>query len=168
MQYIILIFAIVIIILNVRAIKKEKGSFQSTLVQTSENMDEIDIKLGKIRNEFSETILELQKEIEYLKTQFNKEKANGNAERQNKDKLFEMKNGFVKNSQDNEDKNEFMDYNSINEEKSQNNKEIVDSNNIKINEIEKLVELGLSMEEISERLGIGKGEVLLIKELYLK
>ena len=46
--------------------------------------------------------------------------------------------------------------------------ESVDSNNIKITEIKKLYEKGLSVEEIALELNIGKGEVLLVKELYLK
>jgi hypothetical protein len=69
----------------------------------------------------------------------------------------------------NEDKAEILDYNNIKEEEnSQNIDKKEDSNNIKINEIETLIQSGLSMDEISEKLGIGKGEVLLIKELYLK
>jgi len=41
-------------------------------------------------------------------------------------------------------------------------------NNVKVNEISMLLDEGLSVDEISEKIGIGKGEVLLIKELYIK
>lgn len=41
-------------------------------------------------------------------------------------------------------------------------------NNIKVAEIDKLVKQGFSDEQIAEKMKIGKGEVLLIKELYLK
>ena len=50
------------------------------------------------------------------------------------------------------------------QEKSENNT----TNSVKINEIEKLISQGLTTEEISVKLGMGKGEVLLIKQLYIK
>lgn len=41
-------------------------------------------------------------------------------------------------------------------------------NNVKIDDIEKFMKKGMSIDHISEELGIGKGEILLIKKLYLK
>lgn len=41
-------------------------------------------------------------------------------------------------------------------------------NSVKINDVEKLLKDGYSVEDISEKLEIGKGEILLIKDLYLK
>ncbi|MCS4467817.1 helix-turn-helix domain-containing protein [Clostridium botulinum] len=41
-------------------------------------------------------------------------------------------------------------------------------NSTKVNEVSKLLEEGHTVEEICEILNIGKGEVILIKELYSK
>lgn len=45
---------------------------------------------------------------------------------------------------------------------------INNSNSIKIDEIKAMLDKNLSLDEISEKLKIGKGEVLLLKELYIK
>ena len=60
------------------------------------------------------------------------------------------------------------------EDNGLNNYNVTDENNkgnynsVKINEIKIMLDNGLSVDEISEKIGIGKGEVLLIKELYIK
>lgn len=178
MPYIILLIAFLLIFFNIRAIKKEKISFLSNFENASMDMNEYDIKLGELRREFSETILELQKEILDLKLKLE----NSNENDTEKPKLgedfeIEASMGERKNIDTDinnisidkdEDKIENLDYNNIEEENSQNIDIKEESNNIKINEIETLVSKGLSVDEISEKLGIGKGEVLLIKELYLK
>lgn len=41
-------------------------------------------------------------------------------------------------------------------------------NNVKIDEVRELLDKGLTLEDIAQKLQIGKGELLLIKELYLK
>lgn len=123
MILLLLIIGGILIILNVRALKKEKSSFQFTLNNSGNNMEEFAIQIGELRKEFSETILELQLEIQNL-------------------------NEIKKTSQ----------------KKNGNNT----TNSVKINEIEKLITLGLTTEEISQKLGMGKGEVLLIKQLYIK
>lgn len=43
-----------------------------------------------------------------------------------------------------------------------------EQNNVLISEIEDMLSEGLTIEEISKKLNIAKGEILLIKELYLK
>ena len=54
------------------------------------------------------------------------------------------------------------------EEKDSNPKKDIKSNSLKVEEVKELLGEGLSEESIAQRLNIGKGEVLLIKELYLK
>lgn len=178
MPYIILFIASLLIFFNVRALKKEKMSFLSSFQNASMDMNEYDIKLGELRREFSETILELQKEILDLKLKLENSSVNeieqpklhedfeieaANDERKN------LNTDIINVSADKyEDKIENLDYNNIEEENSQNIDIKEESNNIKINEIEILINKGLSVDEISEKLCIGKGEVLLIKELYLK
>ena len=41
-------------------------------------------------------------------------------------------------------------------------------NSVRVNDIQKLYQQGYSIDQISEELGISKGEILLIKDLYLK
>ncbi|MBV4419125.1 hypothetical protein KM800_07240 [Clostridium tyrobutyricum] len=58
-----------------------------------------------------------------------------------------------------------------NVEKSESNEEISkfeNYNNVKIDEIKKMLDDNMSIDEISESTGIGKGELLLIEELYIK
>jgi competence protein ComGC len=148
---IFILFAIgsVLIILNVRALKKEKNSFQFTLNNAGNDMEEFEVQIGALRREFSETILELQMEIQSLKKE---EVTKNENETQNKEKIQKVKTKqdekIIKTSQ----------------EKSENNT----TNSVKINEIEKLISQGLTTEEISVKLGMGMGEVLLIKQLYIK
>jgi Skp family chaperone for outer membrane proteins len=63
---ILLIIGSVLIFLNIRAINKEKNSFQGILGETSDNMKEFEVEIGKLRREFAETLLELQTEISNL------------------------------------------------------------------------------------------------------
>ncbi|MFL0246761.1 hypothetical protein [Candidatus Clostridium stratigraminis] len=202
MVLILLGIGLLLIIFNIRAIKKEKSSFKNIFIHTEEDMEEFDIKLSEIRREFSETILELQKEIVILKEDYDSSKninePINRAEDFKAEHIDDTIESEIKEGNDiylnNIDKSKIMEENKaseitkiIEENKSEFNSEIIDnneklsnikeniinddnelSNNIKIDEINKLLALGLSIEEISEKLSIGRGEVLLIKELYLR
>ncbi|NOW12885.1 hypothetical protein B0H35_000299 [Clostridium acetobutylicum] len=66
MAGIILIFmGIILIIMNVKAIKNDT-SFETNFENRIKNTDEYDLKIGELRQEFAETILEMQQEIEKL------------------------------------------------------------------------------------------------------
>ncbi len=54
------------------------------------------------------------------------------------------------------------------EEKDSNPQKCIKSNSLKVEDVKELLGQGLSEDTIAQRLSIGKGEVLLIKELYLK
>ena len=95
-----------------------------------DNMEDVEIMIGELRREFTETIFELQKEIEDIK--------------QNK--------YIVDNSNENEKKDDNINYSTIN----------------KVKDIEKLLKMGKGVDEVASMLNIGKGEVLLIQELYIK
>lgn len=203
MQYALIIIGIVLIVLNVRAIKNDKNSFKNMLNSAEDNMAEFDVKIGEARREFSETILELQKEIEGLKN-YIKENAKVSMDR--------IENNIMEVEDEDEEENlallskelykkDVFEHSKVNlneenikssrEEsvKAEDNKKITekveekakiedninnsnnkDDNNgaYKVSEIEKMLKQGLSLDDISLKLGIGKGEVLLIKELYLK
>lgn len=145
MQILIIIIGIFLIAFNYKAIKKEKGSFNNTLNRAENNINDSSIEIGQMRREFAETVLELQQDIESLKDEIKQLKAN--------------KSETTKIPKDNDIKNDNIN-------KSEDNGS--ESNNIKINEVGKFLKDGLSVEEIAEKLAIGKGEVLLIKELFVK
>ena len=150
MIFLLLFVGSILIILNVRALKKEKGSFQLTLDNAGDHMEEFEIQIGALRREFSETILELQMEIRNLNRDFNSCNSKTNS------------NETIKKTNKKQ-----IDIQNINKEEV-NIKENNTANSVKINEIEKLLSQGLSIENIAEKLSMGKGEVLLIKQLYIK
>ncbi|MBC2580670.1 hypothetical protein [Clostridium sp. DJ247] len=214
----LLTIGILLIVVNINAIKRSKNSFSETLDVKEKDIKDYDVKIIQIRKEFAETILELQKEIETLKYKVSVIESNNS-----KKELVHKEMSIDKDSKD-EHKNlsnydsdinsstKFKNQNDIsyninkdieinsnneieksrdmskdkklnisakesihknventiknNEKKYENNK--VTDNNIKIKEITKMLEDGLSVDEISKIIGIGKGEVLLIKELYIK
>lgn len=204
MILLILLIGLLLIILNVKAISKENKNFNDIYTNRKENLDDISIEIGKLRNEFGETIFELQQEILDLKKKLN-------AYKNVDDKSYNEKN-LIKNSEENnlnyeqfesQIEDELLDEDdlemelesdterndSINEDNSDNiyneinfsnnaskaDNEINDLNiveekksSVKYEEINNLLKKGFSVDEISEKLNMGKGEVLLIIELYLK
>lgn len=265
-EVILLLFiGTILIVLNVNAIKKDKKSFSGTLKDKEDNIKDYQIEIGQLRRELSETVLELQKEIEALKLKretnnnFKKERYDNNLEdtelytslyeensyndekkitKETEDEDFEqdfrkellkgiesMQNNKLNEQEKNEIKyedkkiveqiiennavqqNEYEDKKEAelqrediyeikdevqqqgenkqqSEEKKKNyikktdnglnNYNITNENNkssynsVKVDEIKEMIDNGLSVDEISEKIGIGKGEVLLIKELYIK
>jgi hydroxymethylpyrimidine pyrophosphatase-like HAD family hydrolase len=148
MGWFLLVIGIALVVFNIRAIKKEKSSFNNIFRNTEEDMREFEVRLGEVRREFSETILELQKEIQELKKTYTNE-------------INDAKDNEKIHEEINKEINKEVENDTLIENKTTNN-------SVKIEEINKLLVKGYSVEEISKRLAIGKGEVLLIKELYLK
>lgn len=203
----LLLIGILLIALNANAIRKEKRTFSNVLEHSENSMKDYDLEIGKLRKEFAETILELQREIENLKADrelsendiyIEDDYRSNNKENnyKNKDYILNKKdikyenisddNGVI-NSIDVNENNTFVNYliddsttiNGIDENNTEENinksneayqkkDSSVKHNNVKVDEISKLLDEGLSVDEISEKIGIGKGEVLLIKELYIK
>lgn len=147
MPLIIIIFGICLIIVNIISIKKEKRPFNSVLKYKEENMTEVNLELAALRKDFAETILELQTDIEELKKRIN---------------LLEEKDAIdIQNSEQKPILNSSS--NDIDVENDVINDINMDS---KSNRIKELIDLGLSDEEICEKLSLGKGEVLLVRNLY--
>lgn len=183
------LIGILLIVLNFNAIRKDKRSFSGMLKDKENNMQDYEIEIGKIRRELSETVLELQKEIEDLKLG-REDKQSKNEIRQQSENIEEIKKEEkivkekVKNknwkqnyspSHNNSGKKTDENKNYIKKTNNDlNNHDVVDennksnNNNVKVAEIKSMLDNGLSVDEISEKIGIGKGEVLLIKELYIK
>ncbi|WP_084364474.1 DUF6115 domain-containing protein [Clostridium tepidiprofundi] len=141
MAILLIIIGLLLIIVNAVLLKKDSTSFSNVLYSTDEKLSDIDIKIGKLRNEFAETVLELQKEINELKS--------------NNEGIK------VENVEFNNDVN----YSVSHDKKSYSTNSV---NNVNIDKINILIKKGLSDDEIAQKLNIGKGEVLLIKELYLR
>ncbi|MEK6264156.1 MAG: hypothetical protein N2B06_05210 [Clostridium sp.] len=129
MPWLLIFIGLILVILNVLAIKKQNRSFNGVLGNAMGNINDEDIRIGELRREFSESILELQSEI------------------------MDMKR--------------IMEKNNI-EEIIIDKPIISSSNNEKIQNITKLFAQGYSEDSISEMLHLGKGEVLLIKDLYIR
>ncbi|MHC1682513.1 MAG: hypothetical protein AB6733_06145 [Clostridiaceae bacterium] len=209
MYLLVLLIGIILIVLNVKAISKEKTDFDDVFKDRYNNIDEASLEIGKLRREFGETVFDLQKEILDLKKEldFYKDQDKNNNiinDRLLKDKGFDTLESDLSFQQledvlsdDIDDEEEYSDsldkepvdeesleiYNDINFNNSNNDKnqefkveeKKLEENNVeeknssvKLEEIKKLLNQGLSVEEISEELNMGKGEVLLIIELYLK
>ncbi|WP_010292369.1 DUF6115 domain-containing protein [Clostridium senegalense] len=160
---IILVFiASIIIIFSVKDLKKNKN-FSQILNETEDSLDDIDVKIGKLRREFSETILNLQLEIEDLKNIVEKDCSKEDGIRYDK-----IKDEYItKNEIYSTNKN--MKNTELNIETNSNNCTVsLSENSVKVEQIKALYSQNFSVEEIADKLKLGKGEVLLIEELYLK
>ncbi|MBU5488380.1 hypothetical protein KQI77_09575 [Clostridium sp. MSJ-8] len=146
MPVVIIFFGICLIIVNIISIKKEKRPFNSVLKYKEENMTEVNLELAALRKDFAETILELQTDIVELKKRID---------------ILEGKETIaIQNSEQEPILNSSKD---INVKDDVINDINMDS---KSNRIKELIDLGLSDDEICEKLSLGKGEVLLVRNLY--
>ncbi|MEW9093628.1 MAG: hypothetical protein AB2417_00990 [Clostridiaceae bacterium] len=155
MTIFLLIIGLFLITINVIAIKKEKKSFSKAMDNAQENINDYSIEILNLRREMAETILQLQMEIEDLKESINCKSTK--IEDLEEEKLIEDKN---------EEKLKERSEKKI-EEKIEENK-VEEKNNVKIDEVKQLIDKGMDLDQVAQHLQIGKGELLLIKELYLK
>ncbi|WP_242845695.1 hypothetical protein [Clostridium novyi] len=155
-----------LIFINIRTINKEKNSFKGILNKEEINLQEVQIEIGKLRKEFAETLLELQTEILYLKKKID-----------NKYSIHKNNLEYHKENENNNDKIEDIvdiDFNKVKnikndqELKESNLDSYEETNSLKLKQVQELIDKGLSVEEIADILKVGKGEILLIRELYLK
>ncbi|MDD7794581.1 hypothetical protein [Clostridium sp. 'White wine YQ'] len=189
MAVFIIIISIALIYINYRALKKDKiSSFSDILAHKEESISDIQFEVGKLRREFSETILELQKEIIELK-------ARDRGNESNKDDLdIKKKDTYFDNENVEEfeetDENETIQVNDSNGDKDIelaskkeypndieedevnkvdeiNNVDEADGNQPKdkVELVKELINQGYDDDKICESLSIGKGEVLLIRGL---
>lgn len=165
----LLILATVLIVFNLKAISKEKGSFRGVLNNAENNMEEFQVEIGKLRREFAETLLEIQTQLVDLEEKIENSNHNINIKKDDivKDENIKDINTYQEIVKYNDKINDVVDIDFNNTKNSEKSDESL-NNNIKVKEIQRMLDKGLSIEEISNNLKIGKGEVLLIKELYLK
>jgi hypothetical protein len=154
MTGLLIFIGVVLVILNVMAIKKQDKSFDGVLGNAIGNINDYDIKLGEIRREFSESIIELQSELMIIREAMEK---NVNIA-EDDDKISD------------DDKSKIVIDDLYNNDGTSTSTSISSNNGNadKVQEIKRLLSEGLSITEISEILQLGKGEVLLIKDLYIR
>lgn len=191
----LLLIGIFLIAINVNTIRKEKNSFKDVLNNSESNMKDYELEIGKLRKDFAETVLELQKEIQELKVEIelkseykDVEDKDENIEELYREENYENigklhKEDKDEKSIDNTLNNKAIEYeniiNDINYDVIRNEDQDIEvwesskqqnkrHNSVKVAEISKFLDEGLSVDETAEKIGVGKGEVLLIKELYIK
>ncbi len=157
----IFIFALgfVLILLNFKVLLKEKNSFQD-LLKLREEYIYPDTELIALRKDLGESITELQLEIESIKEELTILKEEYNSY---KEEILLLKE-------------ELLDFKSLKNTsgkgKPRIRKKVIDEKMIHLNpktqKIKELLEEGREIDEICELLALGKGEVLLVKELYLQ
>jgi hypothetical protein len=149
MPIILIIIGLFLIYLNFKAIKKDENSFGNVLKYKEEDISDLEVKIGEVRKDMAESLLEIQQDILELKNYYkvddnnNVEEINEPEEDLEKDEkayLLGVDDGIINNIT----------------EKS------------KTERIKELLEMGLSEDEICEKLSLGKGEVLLVKGLFKK
>ena len=149
MPFILIVIGVILVVLNYKALKKDETSFSDVLKYKQKDMTEVEIEIGAIRRDIAESLTELQKEILDIKQHIN---FNNNVE-DIKENL-ETDEELISNNLTSID--EVVDV--INEIDNKNKTEV----------IRELISLGLNDEEICEKLSLGKGEVLLVRNLYKK
>lgn len=152
MTGLLIFIGVTLVILNVLAIKKQDKSFDGALENAIGNINDYDIKLGEIRREFSESIIDLQSELMIIREAMEK----------NVEHLKETEEIY----DDNESNIVIESF--YNSDGNGTNTSTDTGNTDKVQEIIRLFSEGCSAEEISEILQLGKGEVLLIKDLYIR
>ena len=164
MTGLLIFIGLILIILNVLSIKKQNKSFNGVLGNAMGNIKDDDIRIGELRAEFSESILELQSEIMEIKENMaknDKKYKDYEAYHDNKEKTITIDDIKPDNTnityitKPDEIDSKVLD-------KPHNN------SNEKVEKIKRLFSEGSSIDEICEILHLGKGEVLLIKDLYIR
>ncbi|MBE6068741.1 MAG: hypothetical protein E7211_13750 [Clostridium lundense] len=169
MPYFLIIISLTLIVLNIISLKKDKNSFEHILINKEESIQNYEVEIGKLRREMGETILDIQTEMEELKEKLNKLEFNVKcAEILNKEYNIIQEESPInikevnKNIEIHNEGIKAKNYEAVTDNKDDNR------NSVKLEEIKKLIDKGMNEDEIAEVLHIGRGEMLLIKELYLK
>lgn len=149
MPFILIVIGVILVVLNYKALKKDETSFSDMLKYKQKDMTEVEVEIGAIRRDIAESLTELQKEILDIKQHIN---FNNNVE-------------DIKENLETDEELISNNLTSIDEEVDVINE--IDNKN-KTEVIRELISLGLNDEEICEKLSLGKGEVLLVRNLYKK
>ena len=149
MPFILIVIGVILVVLNYKDLKKDESSFSDVLKYKQKDMTEVEVEIGAIRRDIAESLTELQKEILEIKQHIN---FNNNVE-------------DIKENLETDEELISNNLTSIDEEVDVINE--IDNKN-KTEVIRELISLGLNDDEICEKLSLGKGEVLLVRNLYKK
>jgi len=135
--------------------KNKKIDFSHSMNMAEESTGEVDLKILEARSEFAKTITELQREIEELKESIHYKDLDEKRElTMTSNKEDEV---VLPINKDEKEEESLVQRNPIS---------AVESNSGKVEKIKTLLNDGHTEEEVARELNIGKGEVLLIRELY--
>lgn len=166
-------------------------SFQSVLQDNKEELNDYKMEIGLLRKDIAESLTELQEEIIDIKNNLNrlknsKEMYENKGEFENND--FQTENDIDSNENeevnkvneqkvektnridkiiDDLDVNLYVDSNT-NEELTKEVDSLENSDSSKTQNIKRLLEDGLTEEQICHKLSVSKGEILLVKGLFKK
>lgn len=166
MPVLLIIIGIILIVYSYGDIKKNKNtSFKFTLAEEKDNLDDYKLEIGRLRKDIGESLTELQEEIKNIKINLNM--ANDIEE------MYENESDVLNNMNE-ISKYDIKSYSSdvalIEEEKDVisdiNFEHKVDTDLNKSDSINELIKQGLSDDEISKKLSVSKGEVLLVRNLF--
>ena len=146
---------IALIALNINKLKDDKkNNFLSVINEKEKDFSDIDLEIAKIRKNIGESLTDLQLEIQDLRDQVSylKFKINELEKNKNIEELTNIRYNKIEKKEKNVIKNSVIN-------------EINFDNKSKKDKIKKLIEDGLTDEEICTSLDICKGEVLLIRGL---
>lgn len=155
MTIIFLCIGIALIALNINKLKDDKkNNFLSVINEKEKDFSDINLDIAKIRKNMGESLTDLQLEIQELRDQVSylKFKINELEKNKNIEELTNIRYNKIEKKEKNVIKNSVIN-------------EINFDNKSKKDKIKKLIEDGLTDEEICTSLDIGKGEVLLIRGL---
>lgn len=170
----LILIGVILIALNLGAIKKEKNSFENILLKKENYTEEYQVELFSIRSEFKEEIDRLKKEIEELREKLEYDNSlslqsvsYGKAEYYQK-KAKECKQK-LQSKVDNVDKGVIKGNEVYSNFYEKGEKEVSGRNkSVRALEMEELLGKGFTIDEAAQKLNISKGEALLIKDLYLR
>ena len=145
MPFILIVIGVILVVLNYKALKKDESSFSDVLKYKQKDMTEVEVEIGAIRRDIAESLTELLEIKQHINFNNNVEDIKEN---------LETDEELISNNLTSID--EEVDV--INEIDNKNKTEV----------IRELISLGLNDDEICEKLSLGKGEVLLVRNLYKK
>lgn len=155
---ILIIIGVVLIGLNIKIIKEEKKDFKAFVEKEYDNMTPSKLMEGELRQVLAEDILELQKEIMALNEKIEDLSKEESLSEPLKEHIIEDKKEATKPLP-------LKEENPV-EKENEEIKELLKDNMTQREKIKAMVREGRDIEDICKELKVGKGEVLLVKDLY--
>ena len=134
----IVVVGIILIWINRKEFQVKSAEFKEVLSNKKDTISDVEIEIQNLRRVFAETIGILQMDIKNLSKDIDNLKGT------------QYVNKNIEKTEESIVKSDFKDEGKSND----------------VEEVKRLIEQGVSIDDICRILSIGKGEVLLIKDLY--